>query len=319
MRENHPKAAEIAALDVDLLPPAEAAALREHLAGCVSCAAIQADLAALSDELARVPDPGPLPDDIAARIDAALAVEAAASTVSRETATGLPEDNSSRATPSSTAASSDEGAVRRPAPGPRWVRSLRLGLAAVGAMVVLGLGAVTLSSLGGEGDQDLAESAGSEEARDNGSAEAATEEPVATQVQELLDEVESVDPLITEDSSGSGSGESVESEGTDEDAAAPESTDTPEGAEPEAGGSDVEPDVEPVDEVPACVEAAIGRGEDPLAAGEEDYEGIDAYLVVFQHEVDPDQVDAYMVAASCATASPSATGEVLLQESYPRG
>ncbi|RKN07310.1 hypothetical protein D7319_19805 [Streptomyces radicis] len=198
------------------------------------------------------------------------------------------------------------------------MRPLRLGLAAVGAMVVLGLGVMTLSSLGGDGDQDLAESADSS-APANGSAEAAVEEPVATQVQELLDEVESVDPFITGDSSGSGSSESAESDAGVEDTAAPESSDAPEGAEPEAGGGDAEPDVEPVDEVPACVEAAIGRGEDPLAAGEEDYEGIEAYLVVFQHEVDPDQVDAYMVAASCATASPAATGEVLLQESYPRG
>ncbi|WP_049576038.1 hypothetical protein [Streptomyces sp. SBT349] len=310
MNETHPEPAEIAALDEDLLEPAEAAAVRDHLARCASCGEVQADLAALRDELARLPDPGPVPDDIALRIDAALAAVAADDAVSRETAEALAEKTAG----SKDAAGADAAGARHRAPvaGPRWMRVLRLGLAAAGAIVVLGMGAVMVQSFGGgnsdsEGTADMNPEAGSGEA---------AEEPVETQVRELLAEAESTSPMVAGDSGGSAESHPPESTGEAEDA---EGSETPEsGGEPESGSGEPEPDATPAVEVPPCVEAAIGRVETPLAAGEEDYAGMDAYLVIFQHQVDPEQVDAYVVAATCVTASPSAEGEVLLQESYPR-
>ncbi|TDC64370.1 anti-sigma factor family protein, partial [Streptomyces hainanensis] len=75
MNNNHPDPAEIAALDEDLLSVEEAAELRQHLAQCTGCAEVHADLLVLRQELRDLPVPS-IPDDVAARIDAALAAEA---------------------------------------------------------------------------------------------------------------------------------------------------------------------------------------------------------------------------------------------------
>jgi hypothetical protein len=274
----HPEPAEIAALDEDLLPSAEAAVLRNHLNQCDTCTEIRADLGALTDALGDLPDPGPLPDDIAARIDTALAGEAARA-VSRET--------------------------RKTADAPRrlrqqaWYGRAQVALAACGAVVALVAGGAVLQAVSDDahsddGASDMAgelEAAYGEEA-DEGAAQ--TGEPLEFQVRALLAEAESTHPLTAE-------GDAAPEEATPDADVPPEQSDS-------------------ATEVPACVENAIGRREAPLAADEEDYAGIDAYLVVFPHEADPDRVDAYVVAASCATASPadSGSGEILVQESYPR-
>lgn len=70
--------------------------------------------------------------------------------------------------------------------------------------------------------------------------------------------------------------------------------------------------------LPDCVLDAIDRHEEPLAAGEEDYRGQDAYIVVLPHSADPDRVDAYVIAAGCATSSPKGSGKVLVHASYDR-
>jgi hypothetical protein len=150
MSNTHPEPAEIAALDAELLPPDEAAALRDHLAACADCAAILADLHALSDELNAIPSP-PIPADVAARIDAALMAEAAATTVSRET---------------------------RSIPPRRWPR---MALAAAAALIAVGLGGALIRSV----DLDSANDAGGGSAsRDLAAAEAG--DPLAEKVQRLL-------------------------------------------------------------------------------------------------------------------------------------
>jgi hypothetical protein len=60
-----------------LLAAGEAAAVAAHLAECPSCRSVQADLAALRAVLA-ADGPGPMPADVAVRIDAALAEARAA-------------------------------------------------------------------------------------------------------------------------------------------------------------------------------------------------------------------------------------------------
>jgi hypothetical protein len=183
MSDTHPEPAEIAALDAELLPPDEAAALRGHLAGCPSCSGILADLNALSRELGAFPSP-PIPPDVAARIDAALMAEAAAATVSRETS---------------------------PARRRRWPQ---LALAAAAALAVLGLGSTLVQNVDSGADSEAG--ASSDEAdlitgAEGGQRDSAAEsDPLEQQVRELLAQAET-SPEAPFDS-GSDAGASAEPE-----------------------------------------------------------------------------------------------------------
>src|SRR5215813_12076839 len=73
----HPDGETIAAFREDLLPARKAARIAAHLAECPRCAEVDAQLAAVTAALARTPTP-PIPASLTARIDAALAAEAAA-------------------------------------------------------------------------------------------------------------------------------------------------------------------------------------------------------------------------------------------------
>jgi len=73
----HPGGETIAAFREDLLPARKAARIAAHLAECPRCAEVDAQLAAVTAALARSPTP-PMPASLTARIDAALAAEAAA-------------------------------------------------------------------------------------------------------------------------------------------------------------------------------------------------------------------------------------------------
>ncbi|GAB2928128.1 anti-sigma factor family protein [Streptomyces mayteni] len=310
MNDNHPDPAEIAALDEDLLSEEEAAELRQHLARCTGCAEIHTDLLALRQELRDLPVP-PIPDDVAARIDAALAAEATAAQP-----TAPPTVPRQAASPDSR---TDEPAVSRettptPVSSPRSQRTWpRMALAAAGAVVALGLGTILTESLvtnSGHGD-------------DSGLADAEMDAPAEFASQPLEDQVRE---LLAETEEAPGTLSSLEGAGADESAASPESS-----PEDDAGGDAAdEPSVEtqssppvpqeeaePLAAVPSCVEDAIGRREAPLAAEAEDYGGVNAYLVVFRHAADPEQVDAYVVDADCVSATPPESGEILAQRSYP--
>ncbi|MFD5320660.1 hypothetical protein [Streptomyces sp. NPDC127098] len=291
MNNTHPDPAEIAALDEDLLSEPEADALRDHLAGCASCAEIHADLLALREELRALPAPS-IPDDVAARIDAALAAEAAA--VSRETEEPEPAERETE----------QPTATPLPVPRPRWPR---MALAAVGAIVAVGLGALLTQPFISQSTQQ--DGAASAEEADEDAAALATE-PLEDQVRELLAETEDAPGTLStmEGTEGGLADPSPESASGAEEPS--------EGAEDESGAVTPQ-EAEPVTDVPSCVEDAIGRQEAPLAAEEEDYGGVDAYLVVFRHTADPERVDAYVVDADCVSATPPASGEILVQQSYP--
>ncbi len=248
MNDHHPEPAEIAALGADLLPPDEAEPVREHLAGCASCSEIESDLVALSRELGDVPSPR-IPDDVADRIDGALAAEA------------------TRTVPFH---------VKRR----RWPQ---LALAAAAALIAVGLGSVVLQGV--DSSQDSGGGAEGQASMDRGANEEAADgddsDLLEIQVRRLLVE------------SGADSTEIFNTE---------ETTSTPD-------ASSVS--------LPRCVRSAIDRVETPLAAGEETYRGEDAYVVVLPHAADPEQVDAYVIDADCATAD-SGRGEILAQASYPR-
>lgn len=72
------------------------------------------------------------------------------------------------------------------------------------------------------------------------------------------------------------------------------------------------------DTVPSCVRQGIGRPETPLASTRSTYEGKDAFLVVLPDPSDPQRVSAYVVTASCVSATPPAPGKVMLTHSYRR-
>lgn len=71
----HLDAETLADLQEGLLDPPAARAAEEHLLACAACAADNRMLAGLPDRLAAAGDAGPLPEDVALRIDAALAAE----------------------------------------------------------------------------------------------------------------------------------------------------------------------------------------------------------------------------------------------------
>lgn len=72
----HPEVSEISDLAEGLLTASRAAEVRRHLSECELCAEVRDSLEEIRGLLGTLPDPEPMPEDIAARIDAALAAEA---------------------------------------------------------------------------------------------------------------------------------------------------------------------------------------------------------------------------------------------------
>ncbi|WP_165984638.1 hypothetical protein [Streptomyces sp. YIM 98790] len=292
MKETHPEPAEISALHEDLLSAAEAAALGRHLDGCAECSAIAADLETLRQELSGLGDPGPMPEDIAARIDAALAAEA----VSRETDTTAVSRETVPAAPSS-----GEGVKPRAWP---W-----LALAAVTVLAVLGLGGVVLQSLSppGSGADDAGAAAdlaqGSEQAE-----RSVAESDVTARVHSLLSRRDSAaegEPFSNDDGIDQGG------EDTGEDHDAEESGD---------GTQESAPGTGPAQTAPRCVLSATGRSsETPLAVDPYfAFDGLRTYLLVLEHSKSRELVDAYVVTAECTSGSSPQTGELLYQETVAR-
>ncbi|MGW1336619.1 anti-sigma factor family protein, partial [Streptomyces rubiginosohelvolus] len=91
----HPEVSEISDLTEGLLTPSRTAEVQQHIAECDLCAEVRDSLDEVRGLLGTMPDPEPMPEHIAARIDAALAAEALSTpstenepvAVSRETAT----------------------------------------------------------------------------------------------------------------------------------------------------------------------------------------------------------------------------------------
>jgi hypothetical protein len=73
----HPDVELLADHAEELLTPEQSAELTAHLASCAECRETYDALSELTALLGEEPSPGPMPDDVAARIDAALAAERA--------------------------------------------------------------------------------------------------------------------------------------------------------------------------------------------------------------------------------------------------
>ncbi|MGW4836932.1 anti-sigma factor family protein [Streptomyces globisporus] len=312
----HPEVSEISDLTEGLLAPSRTAEVQQHLAQCDLCSEVRDSLEEIRGLLGTMPYPEPMPEDIAARIDAALAAEARPTpstenesvVVSRETTTGEGATTSRTAAGSSSVTGSatapDRPAGRSSAatgpgrrPGRRRRRTVVLGTA-FGAAII-GMSVFFLQSLSPSDDASKSVSDGGVSAADS-SAPAYADGTLEGQVRDLL-----------------GDQASQQSPGVKK---VPPEADTKSSSEaltPEAEPSR-SPMKAPVVAVPSCVQKATGRTTPALALEEGTYRGTDAYLVVLPHTSDSSRVQAYVVASSCVDTAPESPGQLLLTRSYNR-
>ncbi|NIY66799.1 anti-sigma factor [Streptomyces malaysiensis] len=313
--DEHPEVAEISALTEGLLSPSRAVDVRTHLASCVLCTDVWESLDEIRSLLGTLPGPVRMPAEIAGRIDAALAAEAlldatapeGVADVSRETPEPEPVSretaDSTSSSPGSdtvqpaskTSTTTDRPAGRpRGATGPgrgstgpgtrpgrarRW-RKVVLGGACAAAVIGIGSFFIPSGSSGDHGDADQQAHA-SQSSAGKSTLSSGT---LRDRVHELL-----ADRKSTASDGVTGQGNSPD---------VPLRADDP--------------------EVPSCVQSGTGRKEPALAAQQDTYDGQTAYIVVLPHPSDSTRVDAFVIDASCVSASPSTPGELLVTRTYPR-
>ncbi|MEU8958931.1 hypothetical protein AB0C93_32115 [Streptomyces sp. NPDC048518] len=307
----HPDVAEISDLIEGLLSPSRTGEVRSHLADCELCADVHASLEEIRGLLGTLPGPPRMPDDVAGRIDAALAAEAL---LDSTTSDGIPAETvpepvavgsapatahvSRETTPApalSGTATDRPAGHSRAATGPgrggrlRGTRRRTAVLGAVFTAAAIGLGTLLTQTMGSD-PGGTSESA----SKRPSSAEAFSGKEIKGRVADLLDKnhVKKA-PGKSEASTPS---------------FAPRSS--PESPKMDSTLRAVE--------VPECIQRGIGD-RTPLAAEEGSYEGKRAYLVVVPHDSESDMVSAYVVDAACVGTSSPAAGKVLVTHAYPQG
>ncbi|MEU9604098.1 anti-sigma factor [Streptomyces sp. NPDC048057] len=340
----HPDVSEISDLTEGLLSPSQSADLRAHLDGCELCADVQASLEEIRSLLGTLPGAARMPADVAGRIDAALAAEAlldssapehqphgsAAANVSRETppppatangaatdadaataendgaspAGGLPRNTGSGSgSGSGSVHGTPKGGDRpvghaRGATGPgrslQLRRKRRAVLSAVAGVAVAGVSVLVLQTY-----QVLDDQPKSTEVHATSSADGSKEFSVSAlkgQVQALISDSSPLSP-------NGNQGNTLRTE-----------------REPEtrAPGTEIGSGTEVTAPVPPCVQLGTGRTDLPIAAEPGRYQGTAAYLVVLPYANDMQQVEAFVIDASCTSDSSTTAGKVLLTRTYPR-
>ncbi|MFJ8310214.1 MULTISPECIES: hypothetical protein [unclassified Streptomyces] len=309
----HPDVSEISELTEGILPPARTADVRRHLQDCALCADVRASLEEIRDLLGTLPGPQRMPADVAGRIDAALAAEAllnatAPEDTARETAHVSRETpalaGESTAGPAPATARPDAPVADRPAgrgraatgPG-RSARTRRRRTAVLGAVLgaaAIGAGIFFVQSNQAPSPSLRADSNASGTPRPGDNVFAS--DTLEGRVQSLL--------------AAQHGGQTAQSAPSAK--IAPSTEKAPSDENSAAG-------IRSAVSVPSCVQAGTGRpSQAPLAAEQGTYEGIKAYLVVLPDQANPANVEAYVVAATCVTATPPAQGKLLLTHSYPR-
>ncbi|MEV6883162.1 hypothetical protein [Streptomyces sp. NPDC051135] len=277
----HPDVAEISDLAEGVLPSTRASDVGRHLEICASCADVRASLEEIRGLLGTLPAPGPMPDDVAARIEAALAAESVVGTadgtpVSRETST--PADR-----PAGHARSSSTGPGRKDRR-----RGGRRRIAVLGAVAAaaIGLGSVVVSSLaGGSPSDDTAHE------QQTALADTFSEGQLKAKVTGL-----------------------VEDGGAQNGSRTPRSFDL----ESENGGETPENHVFKQPTVPECIQRGIGRGDAAIATEPGVYQGKEAMLVVLPDAADDTKVTAYIVDSACVEDPSVGKAKILLKHSYAR-
>ncbi|MFE2300199.1 hypothetical protein ACFXAW_18600 [Streptomyces sp. NPDC059445] len=304
-KAGHPDVAEISDLTEGLLSPSRTEDVRRHLDECELCAEVYDSLEEIRGLLGNLPGPSRMPDDVAGRIDAALAAEALLSStapdetadadadaahVSRETSPASPP-------PPPSPAGSPSGRPRG-ATGPGRSHRARHGrrrtvlLTAAFAAAALGLGAILVQSLDSDGSGKTAQTA----------TQNASGSPTAFSEGTLKGEVS--DLLTKKKTSGDGSPSAK-----------------PWSAESQDAGTDsggVKTLITPTPAVPECVQQGTGDPGVLLAAKAGSFQGKNVYLLVVSDAADKTKVTAYLVDAACEKQSAPSPGKLLLTRSYGR-
>ncbi|KAF2778945.1 hypothetical protein STPH1_3610 [Streptomyces sp. OM5714] len=278
----HPDVVEISDLAEGILPSARTTDVRRHLESCALCADVYASLEEVQGLLGTLPPPAAMPDDVAARIDAALAAEpqpgvADDAHVSRETSTpvGRPAGHPRHS-------STGPGRKDRRRGGRRRIAVL----GAVAAAAAIGLGSVIVSSLtGGSQSEDTAQ--GQQTALADTFSEGYLKEKVTG--------------LVADGSAQNGS-------------RTPRSF----GMESENGGETAENHVFKQPTVPECVRKGIGRDDAAIATEQGVYKGKEALLVVMPDAANDTRVTAYIVESTCVNQPAIGKAKILLKHSYAR-
>lgn len=287
-QDPHPDVMDISDLVEGTLPPERAAEVHAHMESCVQCGEVLESLREIRDLLGELPEPEPMPADVAARIDAALATESRLDStlprVPRETSLPAQDATETADVPRGTSAPAGRpSAPTGPGRGSRRRRALLIGAASAATVLALGGVVYELASHSGPSSMNGDSSARKADTQGSGSSSA-----VADEVARLLGGAGS------KTATGGVTSPMLSNNG-DTRVAAPNGT---------------------VTTVPACVLHATQRTQSPLAADREPFQGIDSYLVVLPDPADTARVDAFVVTASCTADTP---GRVLFQDSYPRG
>ncbi|MFE2607529.1 anti-sigma factor family protein [Streptomyces mirabilis] len=304
----HPDVAEISDLSEGLLPPSRTADVRRHLDECVLCADVYDSLEEIRGLLGTLPGPTRMPDDVAGRIDAALAAEAllSATAPDRETA----EDDSadvSRETPlagvSHTSGEPNPASLTdrpsgRPhaATGPGRSRRGRRGrrrvvvLGTVFTAAALGLGTILVQSLSdgsGKSPQTVTQ---------QGAKDTFSEGKLKTQVADLL----------------------AKNRSASTPSASPKRPWGVQSNDAGNGSAGVDTLITPTVQVPDCIQKGTGSTATILAAQQGTYQGTTVYLVVVPDASDSTKVTAYIVEAACVKQASASPGKLLLTHSYAR-
>ncbi|MGW2049334.1 hypothetical protein ACWCPF_29750 [Streptomyces sp. NPDC001858] len=288
----HPDVTEISDLTEGLLAPARSADVRRHLDGCELCTDVHTSLEEIRDLLGALPGPSRMPDDVAQRIDAALAAEALlnATAPEDESAPGaapvIKADADVLHVSRETATASDRpaGHARTNATGPGRKDRKRGGrrkvavLGAVFTAAALGLGSVLVSSLTGGGGPGTS-------AHQSAGPDTFAASKLEGQVAGLL--------------AKAGSSRAPESVGIQ-------------------GSTEASPKILRQPVVPPCVQQGIGRDDAALATEEGTYQGTDALLVVLPDASDSARIDVYIMDKTCVDHPSSSPAKVLLTDSYTR-
>ncbi|MEU9333071.1 hypothetical protein AB0D49_07880 [Streptomyces sp. NPDC048290] len=323
----HPDVGEISDLTEGLLPPSQSADLQRHLDICELCADVYASLEEIRGLLGESPEPLPMPAEVAARIDAALAAEAlqpsvgdgihvsretpgtvtvsretpSAATVSRETSHSADAPSRPDGSPphvsreTSTPSDRPAGHARPATTGPgrkqqdRTRRRRTTVIGAAFAAAALGLGSVLLSSL---------MSGGASGPQANGDPAATTTDTFSTEnLERQVSDLLATDRVEGQTTDGGGDPR------------------TPKGSL-EAEGQLDPPRVLQTPSVPDCVRSGIGRRDTALAVDEGVYKGTDAMLVVLPDANDISRVTAYIMDSSCIKRASAEIAKILFQSSY---
>ncbi|MFJ8541670.1 anti-sigma factor family protein [Streptomyces sp. NPDC093586] len=288
----HPDVSEISDLAENLLPPSRTTDIRRHLESCELCADVYASLEEIQGLLGTLPGPQRMPEDVAGRIDAALAAEALPSAAAPAApATGEGEDGSRDGTHVSreTPAGRPSGRARISTTGPGRKDHRRNGrrriavLGAVAAAAALGIGSMIVSSVTGGGTSD-----DTAHGQQTTPVDTFSENKLQKQVAELVD-----------DGQGTRSGSRT----------------------PRSFGTESETENHVLTQptvVPECVQKAIGRDDAALATEEGVYKGKEALLVVLPDTLNDSRVTAYIVDSACVNQPAVGKATVLLKHSYAR-